>query len=325
LIELWLSTDSTWGKNLRSVYTYDDENGYRKTTLDQIWNAYLWDWENEWRYYYTYDNNWNLILTDMDRCDRWENDWVDYYNFSYDYDTEGRIILDLTEFWWNSGGVWEFRELYNYYYDNNGNLTNMILQYYNYSLNEWIDSEQNKYMYDTQDKLLVDQYEIWNNNYWLSRWQKSYNYDDLNNLTNFIYTFESDSVLPYSEVSLYNNGVLYKYECSELTAYYSPLTDIKDSENLLNNYSLSQNYPNPFNPNTKIKFNVAEALNASTTNVLLKVYDILGNEITTLLNEQKPPGTYEIEFNAQNLASGVYFYQINIGSFNQVRKMLLLK
>ena len=88
----------------------------------------------------------------------------------------------------------------------------------------------------------------------------------------------------------------------------------------LNKYLLSQNYPNPFNPTTIIEFSVP-----SNEYVSLKIYDILGREVATLVNEQKSVGNYKVTFNASNLASGIYFYTIKAGSFNKVRKMLLIK
>ena len=117
---------------------------------------------------------------------------------------------------------------------------------------------------------------------------------------------------------------------------YGTLVGIGDNtENKPKSFMLYQNYPNPFNPTTKIKFvipNVADAFNASTTNVFLKVYDVLGNEIATLVDKHKPPGTYEIEFDARlphrqgsNLPSGIYFYSITSGKFHDVKKMILMK
>ena len=85
-------------------------------------------------------------------------------------------------------------------------------------------------------------------------------------------------------------------------------------------YSLNQNYPNPFNPSTKISYLIKEE-----GLVTLKVYDILGTEVTTLVNENKPAGTYEAEFNASSLPSGMYIYKIQSGQFSDVKKMLLTK
>ena len=83
---------------------------------------------------------------------------------------------------------------------------------------------------------------------------------------------------------------------------------------------LSQNFPNPFNPSTKIKYSVPQS-----SDVVIKVFDILGNEIEILVNEEKPAGTYEIVWNAANLPSGIYFYQLKAGEYTAVKKMILLK
>lgn len=102
----------------------------------------------------------------------------------------------------------------------------------------------------------------------------------------------------------------------------------KDDSNILNEFVLHNNYPNPFNPNTTISFtvpNVADAFNSSTANVELKIYDILGNEIATLVNEQKSPGNYKVNFDASKLSSGVYYYQLIYSSGMQIKKMVLVK
>jgi hypothetical protein len=87
-----------------------------------------------------------------------------------------------------------------------------------------------------------------------------------------------------------------------------------------NHYSLSQNYPNPFNPSTTIKFGMPKS-----ENVKLIIYDMLGREVRTLVNEIRNPGTYEISFDASELSSGVYFYRLETPSFAETKKMLLVK
>jgi len=94
------------------------------------------------------------------------------------------------------------------------------------------------------------------------------------------------------------------------------------------NFNLEQNYPNPFNPSTKIKFtipNVETHRDASLQKVTLKIYDILGNEIATLVNEELSAGVYEVEFNGSELTSGIYFYVLKAGLFIQTKKMVYLK
>jgi hypothetical protein len=111
--------------------------------------------------------------------------------------------------------------------------------------------------------------------------------------------------------------------------YYAPLTDIEGNLSLIvpDTYSLEQNSPNPFNPSTKIRYSVPQH-----SNVVIKVFDILGNEIETLVNEVKTVGTYELTWYAENLPSGIYLYRIQAlptgrqtGSFVETKKMILLK
>jgi hypothetical protein len=85
-------------------------------------------------------------------------------------------------------------------------------------------------------------------------------------------------------------------------------------------YQLSQNYPNPFNPSTTIKYQIPEV-----SSVTIKVYDVLGNEVAILVSEEKSIGSYEIEFNATGFSSGIYFYNLQAGSFMETKKMILLK
>ena len=85
-------------------------------------------------------------------------------------------------------------------------------------------------------------------------------------------------------------------------------------------YELAQNYPNPFNPITRIKYSVPKQ-----SFVIIKIFDILGREVKTLVNEIRTAGSYEVDFNASYLASGVYFYRMESGDFTDVKKLVLLK
>ena len=97
-------------------------------------------------------------------------------------------------------------------------------------------------------------------------------------------------------------------------------TDIDENIEIPEVFSLSQNYPNPFNPTTVIQYSIPEV-----TNVKLTVYDMLGREIKTLVNREQSAGVYNVEFNAANFSSGVYFYRVEAGSFVASKKLLLLK
>ena len=105
-------------------------------------------------------------------------------------------------------------------------------------------------------------------------------------------------------------------------------TDVKDKfVSTVKYFELFQNYPNPFNPTTKIKYTVPIVGTQRAVSVRLKVYDLQGKEITTLINQQQAGGRYEIEFNAEkyNLSSGVYFYKLKAEGGEITRKMILLR
>lgn len=93
-------------------------------------------------------------------------------------------------------------------------------------------------------------------------------------------------------------------------------------------FSLEQNYPNPFNPSTTIRYSIPSVITSGTKQsqlVTLKVYDVLGNEVATLVNEEKPAGSYEVEFSAEGLTSGIYLYKLQTNNFVETKKMILLK
>jgi hypothetical protein len=107
-----------------------------------------------------------------------------------------------------------------------------------------------------------------------------------------------------------------------------PIVSVEDKQAIVSNFKLEQNYPNPFNPSTKIKFVIPSVIASEAKQsqlVSLKVYDVLGNEIATLINEELSPGEYEVDFDSKQLTSGIYFYTLVAGSFVQTKKMLLLK
>ncbi|RKY93585.1 MAG: hypothetical protein DRQ01_04420, partial [Ignavibacteriae bacterium] len=136
------------------------------------------------------------------------------------------------------------------------------------------------------------------------------------------------------EVGFYDTGVgawgvavigSYSYVADDGDGIYIIQNDLLVGINEETSFSpgsflLAQNYPNPFNPTTTIKFQIPEL-----SFVTLKVYDVLGSEITTLVSEEKTMGRYEVEFNAITLPSGIYFYRLQAGDFVETKKMMLLK
>ncbi len=122
-------------------------------------------------------------------------------------------------------------------------------------------------------------------------------------------------------IGITKSGYVFAAVNNKIYKYIDQTTDIKEKHpEISTKYSLGQNYPNPFNPSTTISFSIPQ-----TQFVTLKVYDMLGREVSTFVSEEKQPGTYEVKFNASNLPSGVYFYRLQAGSFSQTKKLLLLK
>ncbi len=106
------------------------------------------------------------------------------------------------------------------------------------------------------------------------------------------------------------------------------MTDVIEVKNdLPTSYLLSQNYPNPFNSSTVIRYEIPGQARNDNMLVVLNIYDVLGNEVATLVNEELPAGEYNVEFRIDNLelTRGIYFYQLKAGSFIQTKKMILIK
>jgi hypothetical protein len=140
------------------------------------------------------------------------------------------------------------------------------------------------------------------------------------------FTLEPGSRPPLPLQRIENTG---RSICKGLYSLINEMTGISFvSGTIPNKYNLSQNYPNPFNPTTKIKFDISQHTPFPLSRgemVTLRVYDILGKEVETLVNEQLQPGTYEVKFDGSKLSSGVYFYKLVAGDFLDTKKLILLK
>lgn len=158
---------------------------------------------------------------------------------------------------------------------------------------------------------------------------------------NYSYIFEVPLSLANKKIEFYltyqdNNGTSYREPASSSFKFQygnwaidNILTNINEIEEIPAQFILSQNYPNPFNPGTTINFSVPSVGSRHASkpqHITLKVFDLMGREITTLVDEYKLPGNYSVSFNPQNnLAAGVYFYQIIAGDFISTKKMMLIK
>jgi hypothetical protein len=164
----------------------------------------------------------------------------------------------------------------------------------------------------------------WNAGSWLNSIQRFFTYNEFNFIE-----------YAYCEI-WYNNqwmdgdgDIFFKYPVgftaviitNNVSAYYSNIVSVGENESIgISDYSLSQNYPNPFNPFTLIEYKFPES-----NFVEIKIYNVLGKEMATLVNEYKSEGIYKVQFNTDNLPSGVYLYRMRVGNFSETKKMILMR
>jgi hypothetical protein len=133
------------------------------------------------------------------------------------------------------------------------------------------------------------------------------------------------SIIPTTEIdlSLVGGGIYFLPGLQ--SKIISGITEVNDDYSVPVEFNLYQNYPNPFNPSTKIRFTISDLVQGFGLSTSLNVYDVLGNQIVTLVSEELPTGEYEFTFDASELSSGVYFYQLKAGSFVATKKMVLIR
>jgi len=166
---------------------------------------------------------------------------------------------------------------------------------------------------------IIDEFRIWNVARTETEIQSTMNQTLNGNEAGLIGYWKFDEgtgTITYDATSNHNDGTI-----SGATWVISGVLPVEQTRNgTPQAFSLEQNYPNPFNPTTKISWQSPVGSHQT-----LKVYDVLGNEVATLVDEYKAAGRYEVEFDASGLASGIYFYRIQAGSFVETKKMILLK
>jgi hypothetical protein len=157
----------------------------------------------------------------------------------------------------------------------------------------------------------------WNNGVWTVEFRR------VNSGSDYDFAVPSGGTVDFTHEIFDNTGGGHPNDGFDATVYtldFSGITDVEAAGQLPQNYALDQNYPNPFNPSTTIEYSLPEQ-----ADVTINIYDVLGNELEVLFSGNKSAGTHSLNWNASNYASGIYFYKMNAGTFNQVKKMLLLK
>jgi hypothetical protein len=355
---------SVWGNDGRWRYSYNSNNKLVSKIRD-VWATTYWreDFKNSYYYsfpnqnltqmdYYWYGNNtWILYgyyiylwsssnyllnvtkytLSDIGPWVYLATGKVEYY-----YDSIN-VLIRKTELWSYYGYVWinDINDLY--FYDQSGNNNERIRQEWSDNDSTWVNDYRYLYEYDVNNVLLSVVYQDWQQNSlaWENVWRETYNYTQQNNIatmlrenwtpgtgwTNYVFRiYDYDENYNWMEkLTQLWDGSLWTNYYRHLATWIEPVS-VWDTPAYLEEYYLSNNYPNPFNPSTKINFQIP-----TYSFVTLKVYDILGNEVSILVSEEKPAGAYSINFNATGLPSGIYFYTLTSSGHFETKKMILLK
>jgi len=320
LYEKW-DTDQ-WVYVSRNSYTYDslttklteqwDGNkwinhtreikGQSSRTIGENWDMVLSEWVKSWR-------NTELVehLGDppVSTLEYWtQNEWVKGYRTTYTYDYKDNIVPDIIE----RGGGDEWNTYMAYEYSIRDDDTTSALSYQW----DWNSSQYKRYKRQTCVYLDFNYVQ----NYISSCFNETYN--------NFNSSWE-DGFADIKFTDSYGNN--FSFQTYRADFYYSiTTTDVADEGNNISNFSLSQNYPNPFNPSTTIHYSIP-----NESEVSISVYNILGAKVEELFRGRSPAGNYEVNWNASNFSSGIYFLRMNAvsiksnGHFADVKKLILLK
>ncbi len=312
--------DSSWVNNAQATYFYNS-CGDLIIYLEESWNGSKW--VNSFRRTNTYDSNYVLISS---LFQNWSgSDWTGHsWRRSYTYDLNGNMVLDLSEHLNNN--KWENTAQFIYTYDKKDNKLTYL--YKTWSEGEWVSVFRYFFTYDNNKNRILTKEENWEENKWVNALKITQTYNangELDSAKTEMW-WDSSWVPGNGTVWMYDNdGNSRHYFGSKFKIYYASLTDVKNEELHIKDYSLSQNYPNPFNPSTIITYSISPNVQSGLSNVSLKIYDVLGREIVTLVNKEQSAGNYEVQFNGSSLTSGIYFYKLQSGNFAESKKMLLIK
>jgi len=314
LVEEW--QNGQWTNASLDTYTFDASGN------ELSYSGKLWldgQWTNGALSTYTYDPSGNQLTF---LYQQWQNgQWTNIYSDTLTYDASGHLLTSLIEQWAN--GQWTNSSLDTFTYNASGDeLTLLDKQWQN---GQWTNFSLDTYTHDVSGHLLTSFLEQWANGQWSNDWLDTRAYDANGNLVSFTSVSWQDSAwVPSNDDVGVPNGPFDEHYFGynvKITYKLTNVTGISTNKsNVPTSFSLEQNYPNPFNPTTTISFSLP-----SKSFVSLKVFDITGREVATIVSEEMSSGTYSRLWNAANVSSGIYFYRIQTGSYTQTKKLALLK
>ena len=323
---------AAWDSLYKTTYAYT-ASGNLETQVELTWNGT--DWDNNYRYTYQYNANDDASQKLEEQW--WEGAWKNSILDLYTYNAQNQLELDAS-FWWPDT-AWKESVNLIFAYDGTGNISDLLTKFWesdslglqnhfhvtfeyipgtniqtkvenqewNLQTLEWINTWRDIYTYDGENVIQNHLTEVWNGTDWMPGSQDDFTYDSNSNL---------DVIL-----SQYWDGSQWINSFKQTHTWSLPTSiEAGNTPSLPASYSLKQNYPNPFNPATTIRYSVPK-----DGVVKLTVYNAIGQKIAELMNREVKAGTYEVNFDASKLSSGVYFYRMETPGYNAVRKMLVIK
>ncbi len=287
--EIQTYTNPQWINTLNTLFTYTP-SGNIETTLEQVWAGSSWNDLFLSTRYYSEPGKVDSIIFQIPAGAGWQNDKKSVFY----YTANGTDVDSIISGTW-SNEHWVNLVRRNITNDEHHDRISVVDQ--DWINNEWINTSRLKYTYNAEHYIESIYGEAWENNNWVS--------------------YDVDMV--FQNPDGFTIGFI---GANEVHGYYSSITGVseEDGSEIPGSFSLLQNYPNPFNPATTITYSISER-----SLVNLKVFDILGKEIATLVNGVKEAGTYSTIFNASDYPGGVYFYKMTANGRISVKKMILLK
>ncbi len=330
--------DSNWVNQYKHIYYYNSNNDV-KQVITMSWNDTTKSWRNLVNMLMNYDDEFKVIESLMQTWDG--TNWAPLFKEFFYYNDVDSCKGSLSQLWMVDKYI-DYEKITRKFNEKNLKVDELY-ESWQFYLNKWATSRRYQYEYNNSDQEIVKYDEEWDlatgdkkvyqkisttytgkyiGEELTQEWKdSSWVNTDLNT-----YTYEDDCMtLNIWQKWDDTNNNWYNFE--RWTFTYIPTVEVEEDNIVLYSFSLKQNYPNPFNPTTTISYTIGntEELTQSSSKVELNVYDILGNLVTTLVNKEESAGNYEVQFNAENLSSGLYLYKLSVGNRMITKKCLLIK
>ena len=319
-----------WINVYKELISYDDNNNVTES-ISQGWSGTAWT--NDSRIVQIYDQNNNISESTGQGWDP-NNGWViNSYKNIFIYDESANLLEEYFQNYENNEWVNTARLVY-IYSDNNAHVE---FTHQEFSGVDWLNITKTVILYDANKNEIENSIFLWNsdNSIWENYFKVLNKYNVHNDQIEYVeqigsgLTWINDwkEIYPFDD-NFHQTGVILQYwQNNAWQNYwnanfsYMEATGIDQDLHTVYEWRLADNYPNPFNPSTTISYQLA-----LDSQVDLSIYNLLGQRVSTLVSQKQPAGTYNVEWNASDLPSGVYFYQLQTGSgFVQSKKLVLLK